>query len=597
MIKRMPQRYIFSAVALLLLAALLALYWPVMRADFAWDELLDSLTTISARNADPWRTLLIGQTNGFATYFRPLVMALFSLELHVFAYQPGPMHAVSLAIHALNVVLVGLLAMRLSEVISGRVSWRTALLPMLIYAVHPLLIEPVSWIGCQYDLTMTTFTLLALLANVTLHRPRLQAVAVSACFFLAACCKESAVSFPLILLAVDWLLTDSVAEKPVALRLRNLIRTHAPVYGGVLLAGAAYLALRHHYLGHLVQATEGRALGALGRVQEVSYLLVHYLRMLLWPMTGLNPIHPVDVDQFRALTVAGVATDVTALGLVGAAIVLTLRHQAVGTLLLVVMFSLLPVLHIVPVKFDASLYHERYAMTALALACCLLPSFIAQTAHLLRGLALVRIAAFGALALWLFASLANVRATVPLWSSDVMRWQWAYLEYPDSTQAQESLLSAYIDHQDYGAARGMVEEVLTHKSPCLICVVHAAEEALATNQSALAGLLLDRLDSSGLPRNREVAESYLGIRKRIASDRGDSLALLVSFGPPMVASTPYTSNATRGISAAAPHGAAIPVSADALLAFARAQHAGRHAQDSIFAASPLLVAGTSILAL
>ncbi|WP_458070773.1 hypothetical protein [Rhodanobacter sp. BL-MT-08] len=594
MIKRISQPYSFSAVLLPLLVALFALYWPVMRADFAWDELLDSLTSISAHSANPWRTLLIGQTNGFTTYFRPLVMGLFSLELHVFAYQPGPMHAVSLSIHALNVVLVGLLAMRLSAVISRHGSWRVAVLPMLIYAVHPLLIEPLSWIGCQYDLAVTTFTLLALLANVTLQRPWPRIAAISACFFLAACCKESAVSFPLILLAMDWLLIGGVTGTGAMTRLGALIRNNASVYVGVLLTGATYLALRHHYLGYLVQATEGRALGVLGRVQEVSFLLVHYLRMLLWPMTGLNPIHPLDVAQFRTLSLASVATDIAALGLVGAAVVLSLRRQAVGVLLLVVMFSLLPVLHIVPVKFDASLYHERYAMTALALACCLLPLLVAQSAYLLRGLLLIRVAALGTLVLWLFASLANVRATVPLWSSDVMRWQWAYLDYPDSTQAQESLLAAYVDHQDYRAARGMVDELLTHKSPCLICVVHAAQEALATSQPALAGLLLDRLDSSGLPRNRGVAESYLAVRKRIATDQGDSLALRASFGtpaeihPPMAAYEISQTAADR----------AIPLSADALLTFARVQHLGHSAATHpLFAASSLQDAGAGFIAL
>jgi hypothetical protein len=596
MIKQMSQRHLFSVATLLLLAALVALYWPVMHADFAWDELLDSLTSISARSADPWRTLLIGQSNGFATYFRPLVMALFSLELHLFAFQPGPMHAVSLAIHALNMVLVGMLAMRLSERMSGHLSWRVAVLPMLIYAVHPLLIEPVSWIGCQYDLAMTTFTLLALLANITFRKPWRRAAAVSLCFFLAACCKESAVSFPLVLFAWDWLLIDGDVEKAAVTRARDLLRAHAPVYGGVLLAGTAYLAFRHHYLGHLLQATEGRSLGALGRVQEVSYLLVHYLRMLLWPMTGLNPIHPVDVDQFRALTAASMVTDITAMGMVGAAVVLTLRRQAFGTLLLVAIFSLLSVLHIVPVKFDASLYHERYAMTALALACCLFPLVVVQAAPLVRRWPLLRMTAFGALALWIFASLANVRATVPLWSSDVLRWQWAYLEYPDSAQAQESLLGAYIDHQAYGAARGMVDELLSHPSPCLICVVHGAEEALVTNQSALAGMLLDRLDLSGLPRNREVAESYLGIRKRIASNQGDSLALRASFRGSMNA---YMSGSTHETSrdTADAADAAMPVSADALLTFARAQYAGQRAPHPVFTESSTQGDGSSVIAL
>lgn len=575
----------FSIAAAALLLALLALYWPVLHADFAWDELLDSFTSISARSAHPWHTVLIGQSNGLATYFRPLVMALFSLEMHVFAFQPGPMHAVSLAMHALNVVLVGVLAMRLSAPGPGRASWRSAMLPMLVYGVHPLLIEPVSWIGCQYDLAMTTFTLLALLVNIAVEKPWLRATLVSLCFFLAACCKESAASFPLVLLAFDALLTGRSNDRGALARARAMLQKNGLVYGGVLLAGVAYLAFRQHYLGHLLQATQGHSLGALGRFQEVSYLFVHYQRMLVWPMTGLSPIHPVAAQQFRLLDMASLATDLTALALAGAAVVLGLRRQAVGTVLLVVMFSLLPVLHIVPVKFDASLYHERYAMTALALACCLLPLVIAQWAPALQPRPLLRMAAAGTLALWVFASVANVRATVPLWSSDILRWQWAYLEYPESDQAQESLLDAYVDHQAYGPASTMVDEMLARKLPCVICIVHAASEAVDTHQSALADMLLDRLDATGLRRGDEVARNYLDIRERIAADAGDSLFFRTLPGRATDANFEVKAWATgRQQPASAPY-AATNVSADPLLAFARSKDASYHSPHPVFATS------------
>jgi len=582
---KMSQRQIFSLAALSLFVALLALYWPIMHADFAWDELLGSLTSISARSTDKWHPLLIGQTNGFATYFRPLVMALFSLEMWVFASQPGPMHAVSLAIHALNVVLVGMLAMRLSELSSGRLSWRVAVLPMLIYAVHPLLIEPVSWIGCQYDLAMTTFTLVALLANITFKKSWVRAITVSLCFFLAACCKESAVSFPLVLLACDWMLIDNAAGEGSKTRMRALIKSNGAVYIGVLLAGVVYLAFRHHYLGHLIEATEGRPLGLFGRFQEVSFLLVHYLRMLVWPMTGLNPIHPVAVDQFRTLDMLSLATDIAAAGFVIAAVLLALRRQPFGVLVLVAIFSLLPVLHIVPIKFDASLYHERYAMTALALACCILPLVIAQMAPVARGRPLLKMAAYGTLFFWLVASLANVRATVPLWSSDMMRWQWAYVEYPASDQAQESLLNAYIDNQAYASARKMVDQVLARESPCLICIVHAAEEALATHQPALADMLLDRLDLSGLRQDREVAERHLEIRKQISTDQGDSIALGMSFGIPLEADFTGRKSSRRNVQLGSEPRIETAATADPLLAFVRPMDLDHRAQNAAFARS------------
>lgn len=583
----MSHRQLFSIATASLLLALLALYWPVLQADFAWDELLGSFTSISARSPDSWRTLLIGQTNGFATYFRPLVMALFSLELRLFAFQPGPMHAVSLAMHALNVVLVGLLAMRLSESSTGRPSWRCAMVPMLVYGVHPLLIEPVSWIGCQYDLAMTTFTLLALLVNIAVEKPSLRAILVSVCFFFAACCKESAVSFPLVLLAFDALLIGRTNGNSAFARARAMLRKNGPVYGGVLLAGAAYLSFRLHFLGQLLQATEGNPLGALGRFQEVSYLLVHYQRMLLWPMTGLSPIHPVAVEQFRTVGMASLATDLTAVALAASAIVLALRRQAVGTLLLVVMFSLLPVLHIVPVNFDASLYHERYAMTALALACCVLPLVIAQWAPAVNGRRLLQLAAVGTLALWVVASVANVHATVPLWSSNIMRWQWAYLEYPESDQAQESLLDAYIDLQAYGPARTLVDEMLAQKLPCVTCVVHAASEAVNTHQPALADRLLDRLGTAVPRPGSELARRYLDICERIAGDDGASPLFGPLAGSMTDANFQLSQWPVGGKLPAAEAYVDISASADALLVFAREKQKRSSAPRPVFP-SPFL---------
>ncbi len=36
---------------------------------------------------------------------------------------------------------------------------------MLLYGIHPALIEPIVWIGCQAELMVTLLTLLAILFN------------------------------------------------------------------------------------------------------------------------------------------------------------------------------------------------------------------------------------------------------------------------------------------------------------------------------------------------------------------------------------------------------------------------------------------------
>src|SRR4051812_2532208 len=90
-------------------------YWPLHLADFVWDDQVCMYDAEWLRQGDVWNRFISTDFCGWKNYFRPLVVALFSIELRAFDATPGPMHLVSLALHLANIVLVGLLAKTLSD--------------------------------------------------------------------------------------------------------------------------------------------------------------------------------------------------------------------------------------------------------------------------------------------------------------------------------------------------------------------------------------------------------------------------------------------------------------------------------------------------
>lgn len=173
------------AIVVLAVAAVIAfVYWPVVHATFVLDDVIDFIDMKWLSHGDDWKHYIFKDFNGWTNYFRPLVVAFFALQVRLFNNAPGPMHAVSLGMHLVNTTLVGLLSWQCSRATSNA-QLRVGLLAlvMLLYGLHPVLIEPVTWIGCQFDMAATLFMLLGLLLNTRIKHRLSRAIAVASCFF------------------------------------------------------------------------------------------------------------------------------------------------------------------------------------------------------------------------------------------------------------------------------------------------------------------------------------------------------------------------------------------------------------------------------
>lgn len=275
-------------------------------------------------------------------YYRPLVLLSFGVDAVISGPSPAFAHLHSLAWHLAAVAALWALLREL------RPGW-PALVGTGLYALHPLQSETIAFVAARNDPMATTGALLALLAWLPAQASARRILAGSAALFLALLAKESAVMFPVLLLALDLARWG---------RPRGWAR-----YVGAAAAVGAVLVIRELAGVPSGMVPGEQSMGLL--VEKLPALAATYGSLLLvpWPLSVgrllpyLDPGLPVVLGGLAALGLAG-----SLLGWRGGR--LALAGLAFAAL------SLLPGLFAIA---GTTYIMERYASTSLvgwALALC-----------------------------------------------------------------------------------------------------------------------------------------------------------------------------------------------------------------------------------
>lgn len=166
---------------ILLAASVLAVFWGVLAAPFHYDDyalLLDQAIT----SPSGWLECFRWEQS------RPLVWFTFWANYQLSGTSPMSWHAVNLALHLLNALLIWT---SFQALLPGRASWFAA----FFFALHPIQTEAVAYIYARGILLATLFCLLAL--RLWIAGRRWPAVAS---FALALLSKEECAAFPVFLL-------------------------------------------------------------------------------------------------------------------------------------------------------------------------------------------------------------------------------------------------------------------------------------------------------------------------------------------------------------------------------------------------------------
>lgn len=295
-------------------------------------------------------------------YYRPLRTLSYRLDHAMGGLDPRVFHLTNVAYHAVTVLLVATLLARFGS------SPLATTLGALVFAVHPVQADAVTYVSGRRDVLCGLFYVLGVLAYLR-HRREGGAgalVLAFAAYVLAILTKEMAITMPVACLLADrWLARRGVASRAVV----RVGRRELVLLTGLLLTGA--LALAATYGGHIVHlATErpwhGGSLGT--NVATMVRVWAKYVQLVVWPGTlsadYSYDAFPVSVTVFdpRALgsaaVLAGLAVGGWASWRRGGAIGLGLAWGAV---------ALLPVSHVIPFRELLAEHYLYVPMVGVAL--------------------------------------------------------------------------------------------------------------------------------------------------------------------------------------------------------------------------------------
>jgi tetratricopeptide (TPR) repeat protein len=286
-----------AGLSLLLAVLTFVLYSPVGQHGFVdYDDGQYVVDNSHVQAGLTWAGLRWALVTGHASNWHPLTWLSHMLDAEWSGERPGGHHLTSVVLHALDAALLLVLLVRMTGVL-----WRSAFVAAA-FAWHPLHVESVAWVSERKDVLSTLFglcSLLAYVAYVRRARERMPGAAPDGpfrtgsywlslgCFTLGLMSKPMLVTWPFLMLLLDWWPLERFTLDDARARLPRLIAEKLPFFA---------LSLASCVVTFVFQV-KGGAVSPLSRYplpERLANALVSYARYVgkaLWP-ADLSVMYP-----------------------------------------------------------------------------------------------------------------------------------------------------------------------------------------------------------------------------------------------------------------------------------------------------------------
>jgi hypothetical protein len=478
-----------SLLCCILAVVTLFLYLPVLRYGFVdYDDPMNLTENPLVKNGITLHGLNLTLSTAPFGYYYPLPALSMMVEAQFFGLNPAAFHATNLFLHILNVTLLFFLLIRMTGNISP------SFVVAALFAWNPMNVESVAWVSERKGLMNAAFFFGALWFYVNFAKRKSPRSYIACMFFfnLSLLCKPMSVTFPIILLLLDyWPLgrmntfqADGDNVKTIRPTFSALIEEKIPFFVVALLFGG--FALFKEFGAGNLRMDAGR--GVLPTLLNGASAYQEYLE---------KSVFPVGLTAFYPLQVAGVASwSVLVFVLTFGMAVWLVRRQPpvlIGALWFVIM--LLPVSNLLA-HGDARIA-DRYAYLSFV-GIFLAFAFSLANWHLQRR----------SQALWALAAPCFV-AILCLSHSQVRHWR-------NSVTLFQHALS--VSNDNYVALNNLAWEVLLDDAQPQEARLHAVKMAESacrltayTNPNTLDTLYLGYLKECRLPEAERVLDQQIAI--------------------------------------------------------------------------------------
>ena len=451
-------------------------------------------------------------TTNAAGNWHPVTMLSHAMVVQFFGPGPEPQHVVNVVFHLANTLLLFWLLAGMTGAI-GR-SYVVA----AVFAVHPIHVESVAWISERKDVLSTFFWLLALWMYLDYVRRRKLAsyLGLAAFFALALMSKPMAVTFPLVLLLLDYWplcrLSPGLKVRPPksseagSLDPAGLLIEKIPLFALALIAGIVTLVFQ-------AQAGAVASIGLGDRLTGSIEAYVMYLVQAFWP-AGLSPFYPPHATPVALAAIGAIAL----IGVTFAAI----RFRDKWPVLLVGWFwyliVLLPTIGIV--KAGEQARADRYMYLPIVGILLIVTWGVPELVKRFRQAAIVPTAVVSGV---LIALVIVSRAQVNYWSDSVSLWRRAVGVTTDSRRAYENLGQALRERGELTEAYSNYQRALELSDAKYKAPINNAMGIVATGQGRTREAIAHF--ESAIAIDSKFAEAQTNLGNALASDRRPEEAL------------------------------------------------------------------------
>lgn len=362
-------------------------------------------------------------------YYQPLTMLSLMLDRMIDGVNksipdPKVFHATNVALHAANCILLFIWLLRLTR------SLPAAAVGAVLFAVHPMNVESVTWVCQRKSLLAAFFTLLCLIAyDRHARRPDILALtAATLAYLLALFSKPTSSTLPVFLLLLDW-------WPYRRLSLRALLEK-LPMFGLAAVLG---------WMAYVSQKTGAGAIAFDSEtpVLQTPLILCHnltfYFSKLLLPLT-LCPQYPIPPAETIKLTSAPFAWGVAGTAAIVLLLVIFRRIRAVWVGVLGFIILINPVV-LGFVKFQGSLTGDRFVYLPMIALLLMLGFGIEAISR--RKVALVPAVAVAAIAVSLAFSWKTWRQQ-SVFLDSISYWEEVVRQYPNDSFCRMGLGRAWL---------------------------------------------------------------------------------------------------------------------------------------------------------
>ncbi len=417
----------------------LFVYLPVKDAGFVnWDDgdYVLKNTAIQSFDIDMIKTTFLSGVHpdyppGIASNYHPLTMISLAANYKISGLNPAAYHWTNLILHLINTCLVFIFL----QLIFNRKYIVLALLGAACFAWHPMHVESVAWISERKDVLFAAFYLLGLIFYLkSRQEQKAYGWGVMICFVASLLSKPTAVTFPIVLVLIDWMMDKSFELKGLLLKI--------PYFVLAVIVGLITISIQTDAIG------EAESYSIVERLYFGSYGLMYYLWKFVVPH-DLATFYPYPNSGNVPVYMMQAPIPIMA-GLIW---IYYFKRKAS---ILIFGCSFFIVAHLLTLQFfqvGASLVSERYTyLSYIGLSIAFL-YLLQQAMYSDKGiLKAYKTPIYVLLMIWLLMLAYTSHQQTKTWKNGQVLWENVLDKFPNSSFGLTALGHYYIQQEDYKKA-------------------------------------------------------------------------------------------------------------------------------------------------